>query len=162
MKKFLGQEVYIQNLRYGYLFAADRDLNGKDHLLETRPMTSESDKTNDKFKWIIQELHNKHFIIRNKKYGYIFAADNDLKDNYHLLEARTNDTWTDVETKFSWDIAESKIDNIYHLINDSHGYIFASSPDIMNSDHLAESCPDITDVNINADKFKWIITPVYL
>jgi 1-phosphatidylinositol phosphodiesterase len=110
----------IKNVKYGYIFAADKDTIDGDHMVEARPGASNSDLEQDKFKWRIVREGNL-YAISNVKHGAIFAAVNDTSDGDHLVEARRSPSASDKQAaKFKW-----MIFNEYNLNNwmsrlDSH------------------------------------------
>lgn len=111
---------HVKNDKYGYIFAADGDKKGSDHMVEARPGASSSDLAQDKFKWRIVREGN-FYAIANVKHGDTFAADGDTSDGDHLVEARPSTSASDkASAKFKW-----MIFNEYNLNNwmnrlDSH------------------------------------------
>ena len=103
---------HIKNGKYGYIFAADGDKKGSDHMVEARPGASSSDLAQDKFKWRIIREGN-FYAITNVKHGATFAADTDISDGDHLVEARSSASTSErASAKFKW-----MIFNEYNLTN---------------------------------------------
>ncbi|AQR64020.1 hypothetical protein BXU06_02300 [Aquaspirillum sp. LM1] len=89
-----GGECFIQNKLYGFMFAADQDRQGSDHLVECDPSVTtllqaiKKGQENAKWKWDVGS--GMGMVISNRRYGRMFAAAEDKKDNDHLVETRPN------------------------------------------------------------------------
>ncbi|NJO18358.1 MAG: phosphatidylinositol-specific phospholipase C [Thioploca sp.] len=103
------------------MFAASKDMMGKDHIVECNPSittVNEAIKTNNpKYLWVIRQAGNQ-YILENKKYGRMFSAAEDKKDNDHIVETRpgSGDTtdkwlWNMQATTVAWmtKLADSKL-----------------------------------------------------
>jgi len=151
----------IANCCYNYMFAADTDKKGSDHLVETRPSSCAKPNGSDaKFLWEISDAGNGSYHIRNGQYGYIFAADKDKSDNDHLVEARPDATSSDLsQDKFKWRI--SKAGNYYAIENVKYGATFAADSDSKDGDHIVEASPEDSASDKGQVKFKWMFFDEY-
>lgn len=100
--KMTGGFYYIVNEKYQFIFAASGDTSGGDHIVEARPDANSSDISNDKFKWYVEDKGS-YYLIRNKAFGYMFAADGDMHGSDHIIETRPNASYSDKNSdKFKW------------------------------------------------------------
>ncbi len=91
-----GSEIvyFIENKKYGFMFAASTDKKGDDHIVECDPeikdlaLAKAKYDENYKWGWGIKELDGEAFNleIHNRKYGTLFAATTDRSGDDHLVE----------------------------------------------------------------------------
>jgi len=147
-----NQQYNIQNLKYGFVFAADKDMKDNDHIVEARPGTSESDKGQEKFIFALVPQKLGYYQIQNKKYGYIFAANSDTDDGDHLVEAHPN---FEDDDKNRWSIIEVPGTDYCYIRNWKHGYMFAADSTKKDGDHVVECRPNTKEDDLNQDKFRF-------
>lgn len=155
--KDLDGVYYIQNLKYGYIFAADSDKDENDHIVEACP-TSDNIKY-DKYKFKITKQPGDYYTIANVKYGTMFTADNKKDENDHYVEAGdVGDT-----AKSQWRIGY--IYNEYPAIgmyiqNVKYNYMFVADKTTKGSDHVVETSPNSGKDQLKFDKYRWRIVPI--
>lgn len=146
----------IINASHNYLFVADSNMDGKDHIAEVRPDVSNDKESLDlnKFWWKLEPIsgqrHDGHQVYRifNEEYGYLFAADNDEDDGRavdedHSVEARKSPDATDLaKPKYQWTIIDDGRRLDWSLVkNLAYGYMFAADRDMDGTDHVVECRP---------------------
>ncbi len=155
--KDLDGVYYIQNLRYGYIFAADGDKDEDDHIVESRP--SDDDINYEKFKFRITKHAGGYYSIVNLKYGTMFAASSTKDENDHYVEAGNVGDIAKSQWRIGYINEEDPMIGMY-IQNVKFNYMFAASSTKKGSDHVVETAPDSGENELKLDKFKFRIVPV--
>jgi len=153
----LNQWVYIENFKYGRLFAADSKKDEGDHVVET----DLASKSGEKYEWMIYQSGSDYFI-QNKLYGFMFSTDKDKDKGDHYSECDPNIqtlsqaiSKSEDNTKWIWDIQSSSPGLI--ISNRRYGQMFAADGTKDGGDHIVETRPNSKDIGA---KWVWSITDI--
>lgn len=153
----IGKWLFINNSKWGRLFAASSDKMDSDHIVET----TDSFSNHDKYQWRLHP-YGDDYLIENKAYGFMFSASGDKKGNDHIVKCNPDlDSLSkakqaaDNNLKYCWSVQIRS--SGFQLINKRFGLMFSADEDLKGNDHIVETRPDSSE---NGNKWLWKMRPV--
>ncbi|MEM9216852.1 MAG: phosphatidylinositol-specific phospholipase C domain-containing protein [Cyanobacteria bacterium P01_F01_bin.150] len=153
----LDEWIHILNGSHGLLFAADNDKYGEYHVVETNPDFQEEEVSFsiDKYLWRIHD-DNGDFLIENRKYGYMMAAQGDKKGSNHIVECyhqgKSISDISKLPDKWKWKIDQNGRKVVF--TNVKYGNMLAADNDKISWAHIVECNPKSSSTT---GKFEWSI-----